>query len=383
MNLLERYLLRQITVPVLGAIAALTVLGLVSESLSALNLVVERGQSPWVLIEITLLYMPQLMSLILPVAVFVGALIALNRLQSDHEFVICYAGGMSRWRTISPAIRLATIIALVSLFVNVWVQPLAFRVLREELYRVRTDLAASLLKEGQFTQLGGGLTVYTQSIDQNGLLRNLFIHLRKPDGGASAYAAQEGRIITRDGQPVLILRHASNEEFSRSEVLNYLTFDEYPFDLSPYVKNDEIFSYKRSDLWMHELVSPNPPAPRGKGDKAEHMKMLAEANSRLSAPLYNIAFMALALWGVLGGSFSRLGYGRRIARVSAIAAGVRVLGIAVQAACAGAVWANAFQYLIPLAAIGFAFHALFRQKVARYVPWASDQPRFLPRMSPT
>jgi lipopolysaccharide export system permease protein len=380
MNLLERYLLRQISVPVLGAITALTLVGLLSESLSSLSLIVERGQSPWVLLEVTLLALPQTLSLILPVAVFVGALLALNRLQSDHEFVICYAGGMSRWRAISPAIRLATLIALVSLLINVWVQPLAFRAMREALYKVRTDLAASLLKEGQFTQLGADLTVYTQSVDQNGLLRNLFIHVRKPDGGATSYAAQEGRITKRDGQPLLVLRHGSSQEFSRSDVLNYLTFDQYAFDLSPYITNDEVFAYKRSDLWMHELVSSNPLAPLTKG---EARKRLAEANSRLSAPLYNIAFMALALWGVLGGAFSRLGYGRRIARVSAAAAGVRILGFAVQAACTGAAWANVFQYVVPIAVIVFAFRALFRQKIDRYIPWASDQVRLMPRLSPS
>ena len=95
MRLIERYLFRQITYPVLGATVALTVMGLLGNSLSMLSLIVERGQNPWVLIEVTLLGMPQLMSLILPIAVFVGALLALNRLQSDHEFVVCFAGGMT------------------------------------------------------------------------------------------------------------------------------------------------------------------------------------------------------------------------------------------------------------------------------------------------
>jgi lipopolysaccharide export system permease protein len=380
MNLLERYLLRQITVPVLAAIAALTAVGLLSESLSALTLIVERGQSPWVLIEVTLLNMPQLISLILPVAVFVGALLALNRLQGDHEFVICYAGGMSRWRAISPAIRLSVVIALVSLIANVWLQPLAFRAMREELYRVRTDLAASLLKEGEFTQLGGGLTIYTQNIDQNGLLRNLFINEQSPDGNSRSYAAKEGRIIKKQGRPILLLHDASTEKLSEQGVLDYLTFDSYGFDLSPYVKTDEIFTYKRSDLWMHELFSPNPLAPISKSEK---LKLLAEAHSRLSAPLYNIALMALALTAVLGGSFSRMGYGRRIAQVSAVAAGVRILGFAVQAACVGSAAANLLQYAVPILTLVFALWTLFRQKIRHHVPWASDQGGFLPGMRAT
>jgi lipopolysaccharide export system permease protein len=368
MRLIERYLLKQITLPVLAATAALSVMGMLGYSLSELSLIVQHGQSPWVLIEVTLLSMPQLISLILPVAVFTGALLALNRLQTEHEFVVCFAGGMSRWRAISPAVRLSVVIALISLFINMFMQPLTFRMMREELYRVRTDLAASLIKEGDFTELPSGLTVYTQSVAQNGQLQNLFIHT--PDSGGVSIAAREGRIAKRNGQPVLVLRHGSQESYSKEGVLNYLSFDDYVLDLSPYMRLDEPFSYKSSDYWLHELTAPN----RAYVDKREALKDLAEAHSRISAPLYNIAFMALALAGVLGGSFSRLGYGARIIRFSAIAAAVRILGIGVAAACTGAAWANLFQYAVPIAAMVFAFRILFRQKINRYIPWGSDEP---------
>jgi lipopolysaccharide export system permease protein len=368
MRLIERYLFRQITYPVLGATVALTAMGLLVSSLGFLNLIVERGQSPWVLIEVTLLSMPQLLSLILPVAVFTGALLALNRLQTEHEFVVCFAGGMSRWRVISPAVRLAVIIALVSLFLNLFAQPLAFRTMRNELFRVRTDLAASLIKEGDFTELASGLTVYTQSVDQSGQMKNVFIHT--PDAGGASWAAREGKITKRNGEPVLILRHGSRESYSKDGVLDYLSFDENTFDLSPYVNNDDILSYKSSDLWLHELFSPNKAYLPGKHDV---LKNLAEAHSRLSGPLYNIAFMGLALAAVLGGAFSRLGYNARIIKFSAIAALVRVLGVGVAAAAGGSAWLNLLQYAVPLATIIFACRILFRQRIRRSIPWGSEQ----------
>jgi lipopolysaccharide export system permease protein len=377
MTLIEKYLFRQILGPVLGALAALTAVAILSQSLSALDIIVERGQSPWVLIKVTLLAMPQLLSLVLPIGVFVGALLALNRLQTEQEIVVCFAGGMSRWQVISPAIRLATLVALVSLLINVWIQPLSYRAMRQELYRVRTDLAATLVKEGEFTQAGKGLTVYTQAIDQNGLLRNVFIHIQKPDG-ATVYNAQEGRIVKRDDRPALILRRGSSQEFARSGVLNFLSFDQYVFDLSPFVPSGEIFRYKASDRWIHELLFPNTAFP---WERKNVEKLAAEAHARLSAPLYNLSFMALALAGVLAGPFSRTGYGRSIARVAAIAAVTRIVGFGVQAACAGNVWLNVLQYLVPLVPMVFAFRSLFRQKVRHYVPRASDQGSLLPTPS--
>ncbi|HEX4098246.1 MAG TPA: LptF/LptG family permease, partial [Caulobacteraceae bacterium] len=103
MILLERYLLRQLLIPTLLALVALTVVAFLSQSLSALSLIVDDRQSLIIFLKVTVLALPELVSLILPVAVFVAAAIALNRMHTEHEIVVCFAGGMSRWDVISPA----------------------------------------------------------------------------------------------------------------------------------------------------------------------------------------------------------------------------------------------------------------------------------------
>ena len=59
--------------------------------------------------------------------------------------------------------------------------------IRDELFKVRTDLASSLVREGEFTEPVPGLTVYAQSVDSNGVIHNLFIHQAKTDGGSTTY----------------------------------------------------------------------------------------------------------------------------------------------------------------------------------------------------
>src|SRR5277367_2507701 len=163
MHLIERYLFRQLLGPVVLATLALGGVGLLSQSLGALDVIVNQGQSAFVLIKIALLGMPQLIAMIiLPIAVFVAGLVALNRLHTEQEIVVCFASGMSRWRVIAPAMRLATMAALVVLVVNLWIAPLCERALRVELFKIRTDLVATLVEPGQFTEPSRGLTVYAQ-----------------------------------------------------------------------------------------------------------------------------------------------------------------------------------------------------------------------------
>ena len=364
MRLIESYLFRQIFGPTLFATVALTAVAVLSQSLGQLDIIVDQRQSAMVFIKIILLAMPQLLAMILPIAIFVAALVALNRLHTEQEIVVCFAGGMSRWRVISPAMRLAIGATLVSLALNLWVQPWCQRVMREELFKVSTDLASTLVREGEFTEPAPGLTVYAQSIDQKGLLHNLFIHEERPQGGAKVLASRDGKIAKRNGAPVLIMQRGSNQEYSSTGVLNYLAFDEYIFELNSFLNKDQLVHYKVSDRYLHELFFPD---LEQAWEKQNRKKMLAEAHSRLASPLYNIAFMSLAPAAVIGGAFSRLGYGRRMAIIGAAAAVLRILGFAAQAACDDNVWLNVIQYAIPLGATWWAMAQLFRQRVNRFI----------------
>ena len=60
MTLIQRYLFRQIGLPIVAAVAALAGIGLLSQSLDQLEVIVERGQSVWVMVKLTLLALPQL-----------------------------------------------------------------------------------------------------------------------------------------------------------------------------------------------------------------------------------------------------------------------------------------------------------------------------------
>lgn len=364
MRLIDRYLLRQLLGPTVLATLALSGVALLSQSLSALDVIVTQRQSAVVFAKITVLAMPQLINMVLPIALFVAALVALNRLHTEQEIVVCFAGGMSRGRVISPAMRLAATIAFLALLMNLWVQPAAARMMRETLFQVRTDLASTMVREGEFTTPAPGLTVYGQSIDNKGVIKNLFIHQEKGDGEATTYTADEGRLAQRDGRPVLVMRHGSNQEFSANGVLNYLTFDEYIFDLSPLARTDERVHYKPSDRYLHELFFPD---LQQDWEQKNRLELLAEGNARLATPLYNIAFMALAVSGIIGGGFNRMGYGRRIAIVSTAAAVSRILGFIVQAACESSAWLNVLQYAVPLATIALALRGVFRQRPSRFI----------------
>ncbi|MFN3352338.1 MAG: LptF/LptG family permease [Brevundimonas sp.] len=357
MTLIQRYLQRQLTMPILAAVGSLAGIGLLSQSLDQLEIIVERGQSLSVMIKLTVLAMPQLISVILPIGVFVGALIALTRLQREQELTAAFAGGLTRWQALRPALRIAAAAVILGLVSNVWLQPWAQREARDTTFAIRTDLAALLVEEGRFVQGPDGITVYVQQIEQNGLLRNLFIYLQRGEN-VTTWDAQEARFSRIDGAPVLTLEGGSMQRYASNGVLTFLSFDRYSFDLSPFVPEDQTVRYKASDLWLTQLFAPTPALIESAGSRSE---LIAEGHSRLASPLYGLTAMALALSSILGGAFSRTGYGSRIAKAAGVFLVVRVVGYGLVAASAWSPWLNVLQYALPLVVAGLAVRVLFLQ----------------------
>ena len=374
MRLIERYLFRQLLGPTLAATAALTAVAILSEALSSIGVLVDDRQSALVFAKIIVLAMPQLIVLILPIAVLVAGLLAMNRLHTENEIVICFAGGLSRWRVISPAIRLATLVTLLSFVLTFWVQPLSYRALRDTLQAVRSDLLSTMIRPGAFTHPAPGLTVYAQSIDDDGTIHNLFIDHDTATGRDTAITAREGRLTARNGSPVIIMRQGANQELSPTGVFNFLSFDEYVLDLRPMMGRTRPIRYKLSDRFLHELFFPN---HQDDWDSANIVPLLAEGHARIAAPLYNIAFMSLSLAAILGGGFNRLGYGTRIATVAGAALVTRVLGLAVQGAAAHAPLLNGLQYLVPIAATAASALVIFGEHRAnrRLAPGSGVAPK--------
>jgi len=356
MTLIQGYLFRQIGRPVVAACAALAGIGILSQSLDQLEVIVERGQSVWVMVKLTLLAVPQLLAVIIPIGLFVGALIALTRLQREQELTAVFASGVTRWSAIRPAVWIAIIAALLTLFVTTVGQPWAQRQARAEAFAVRTDLAAVLVEEGEFVRGPGGLTVYVQQIEQNGLLKNLFVYMLDGED-AVTWDAAEARFGRIDGRPVLTMVNASTTRYSSRGVLTYGSFAQTVVDLSPYAAVTDRVRYKPTDLYLTQLFNPSPGDLERVGSAGE---LMAEGQMRLSAPFYALLAMALALTAIIGGPFSRTGYGSRIAKAAAAFLIVRVAGYGIVSASAWNSWLNVFQYLLPILATAVALRLLFR-----------------------
>ncbi len=363
MSLLQRYIFSQAFIPALLSLTALAILALLTQSLQTLDLIVENRQSAATFFYITILALPQLIGIILPLAVFMAAIYALNRMTSDSELSVAKANGVSPWSIGTPILRLGVYALLIHLFINLVLQPLSFQQMRKEILKVRTDIASQMIQPGEFVTPAPELTVYTKELLPDGELRDVLIHDARDPDSVTTHIAKEGRLIRSEQSTSLLLRNGTLQSPLSDGGLDVVAFETYQLDLSDVVALDNVLRLKSSDKFLHDLLRPD---PRDYITPKSRRELSAEGHARLAAPLYNVALILLALAFLLRGQYSKLGQNRKITICAVLGFGIRLLGFGLASSAEGDPALNPIQYFIPISVIGFSLFFLVKRKQVRF-----------------
>lgn len=355
MNQVQRYLFNRVLRSVLIIVGGLTLLAILAQGLSQTDIIVENRQGAFTFFKIVALGVPQIVALLMPMAMFVASIWALNRLHRDSEIIVAQAAGMTRWQVASPLIRLAVLGAVAHLGVNLWVQPSAQREMRATISEARADLASSLVRPGQFTTPDANLTVFAREQEGPDLIGvQIAERVGQPD--ARDYLAERGRFIEVDGQPAIVMFNGQIHQLDQNGALSILNFEQSTFDLTPFTREDGKLVLKASDRFLHELLFIDRSSYNERRNEVEY---LAEANSRLASPLISIAMALLATLAVMGGNFSRRGYSTRIVVASGAALVLIIIQLSVQSQSGSDSMMNLGQWLVPILAICGLSYVLF------------------------
>jgi lipopolysaccharide export system permease protein len=334
MTRIDRYLLRQLTIALIAVTVGLAALVWLTQSLRFIELVLDRGLSLVVFVELTSLMLPSFFSVILPITTFVVILFVYVRLASDRELVVMRAAGLSQWTLARPAVLLAVLATGVCMLLNLWLVPLSHTAFRQWQFEIRNQLVGVLLQEGVFSQVGDDLTVYARYRDPDGTLRGILVHDQRDPGAPVTILAEQGRITTAATGPRVTLLNGVRQQIERAAPnappgtppmrLNLLSFSENSVDLARATRGEEVRSRDSRERSVAELLSPDP--AEGLRER-ELRRYFAEAHQRLSGPLTTLSFALVGLAVALTGEFRRHGGGARIAVGIGLVVALLALGL--------------------------------------------------------
>ncbi|MBN8531322.1 MAG: LPS export ABC transporter permease LptF [Alphaproteobacteria bacterium] len=312
----SRYIIRCLMGPLVFITLTLTGVIWLSQSLRFIDLIINKGLSAGTFFYLTMLLLPALLAIVLPVALFCAVLYVYNKLTMDSELVVLESAGLSRLALAAPALLVSAGVAVAGYAISLYLLPVTYREFKNMQSFIRNNYASLLLQEGVFNSPVDRLTVYIRSRDRDGTLRGILVHDARVPSRPSTMMAQEGQLIKGENGPRFVLRNGNRQEVSQKDrQLSLLNFERYDLDISLYAGNLESRTPEPEERFVSELLAGDPNKPE------INQRLLAEAHQRLTWPLYGPAVALFGIGVLFSGQFSRRGQWKRLSAASLFAVG--------------------------------------------------------------
>ena len=311
MSRFDRYLLTQF-LTLFGFFALVLVLVYwINRAVGLFDRLIGDGQSALVFLEFSLLTLPNVIRIVLPVAAFAATVHVANRLTQDGELVVMQATGFSAFRLARPVLMFGLIVAVMMTGLAHFAVPRSRAILADRSVEIEANVTARLLTDGQFMHPADGITFYIREIASNGELRDVFLSDDRSANGRTSYSAKRALLVRGDTGPKLVMIDGMSQTLTRATGRLAVThFSDFTRDLSGMVGDGMRDRRTVSELSTADLLAA--PAALLAETGATRAEFLSEAHDRFAQPFLAVAAALIGFSALLLGAFSRFGLWRQI-----------------------------------------------------------------------
>ena len=346
LSILQRYVFGRIVGTFLLAVTGTLLFVWVVQALQRVNLITDGGSAVTSFLWIAFLILPRILTIVLPFALVIAVVNALNGLNDSSETVVVSAAGGGRRVFVVPVLVLAALVTLAQLLTAHWLEPVSRQAFRGAVAEARAEILSSVLRPGQFRALGSDVTVHVDARDGPGELSGFLMSDRREADETRTYYARQANVVMQGDTEYLLMRdgevHVREVADGSIQVVEYQS---YALDLTSLTAgdgNDPVLRAK--DRNTAELLSPDP-------EDAEYQRkpgdFRAELHKRLSGWLYVWAFCAVALHAAARPRSTRETSASTMGFVLLTCLVVRGLGFALEDLAASQPLAVPLLYLVP------------------------------------
>ena len=239
---IDHYLLRQIAPTLAVTLFIAAVILCMERLMRLLDIAVGNGVSTLVVFQMLFYLIPHYIGLALPLALFLGVLLAFRKMSGQSELDAIHACGIGIGRFIRSAVVLAGIMMAVNLALTGYIQPYtryAFRVIE---FNITSGVIEQGIGEGVFMELPNGYTLRVeQSRGAGRELYGVFAHRQEDSGHITTLGAKRGELLPGglDGTVSLRLYDGSLSEWNpgtkRTKTIQFLEYT-WPLNLADLIR---------------------------------------------------------------------------------------------------------------------------------------------------
>ena len=174
---------------------------------------------------------PKIISKIIPFATFFSLCYVFNKYEMNNEFIIFWNFGIHKLDLVKFFFKFSFVLMFIQIILASYVVPETQNYARSLIRNSNVDFFESFIKPKKFNDNIRGLTIYADSKDKEGNLKNIYL---KKDSGLKKYqitVAKSGKFETINNSKVLVLYNGQTINILNEKITNF-NFSKSDFILS-------------------------------------------------------------------------------------------------------------------------------------------------------
>ncbi|MDC3263528.1 LptF/LptG family permease, partial [Pelagibacterales bacterium] len=258
MSRISIYVIKEISSSFLFIFSLLTLVIWLSQALKNLELLANASVTISSYTFFSILLIPKLSMMIIPISIFLAIILTLNKLRLDSELIIFGSTGNSnRDILLKPLFIIGLFFFFIILFLSVYLVPKSSAEIRLQITEIRSSsISSSILKEKRFITPDRNLTVFFKKIDDQDIY-GLLLHDRSEKNNIKTYIAKRGFFDNRNDNNSIYLYDGTMQIYDEEQnKMSEIEFDSYSINLNNFDKVEKNYFYadERSSLSLMKKI---------------------------------------------------------------------------------------------------------------------------------
>ena len=214
----------------------------VFQAVNFLDIIVEDGRNYLVYLNFSLLNFPKVISKLVPFMLFFSFLYVIGKYELKNELIIFWNFGINKIDLINFFVKFSFLIMLFQIFLTAAIVPKSQDLARSFLRASSINYLENFIKPKIFNDAVKGLTIYSNSKDENGNLKEIYLKKGSGDNFQITFAKQ-GRFKQIGENQFLELNFGETISVINDKITNF-KFKKTDFNLSNF--EDNTTTYKKT-----------------------------------------------------------------------------------------------------------------------------------------
>ena len=214
----------------------------VFQAVNFLDIIVEGGRDYFVYLNFSLLNFPKIISKLIPFVLFFSFLYVIAKYELKNELIIFWSFGINKIELINFFIKFSFFIMLVQILLTALVVPKTQDVARSFLRSSSINYLEGFVKPRIFNDAVKGLTIYSNSKDKNGNLKEIYLKKGSGNNFQVTYA-KKGKFKRIGKNQFLELNSGETISVVKDKITSF-SFSKTDFNLSNF--EDNTTTYKKT-----------------------------------------------------------------------------------------------------------------------------------------